>query len=270
MPRCISPISLPNPKGLGFPRLVVPCGRCLPCLESKRAQWIFRIKQELKKSTSAFFVTMTYNDDHNTGDLCKRDIQLFLKKLRKKCKDENIRYYLIGEYGPRTFRPHYHCILFNLDPSLLHELLDIWGLGFVSVGKVTPASIAYVCKYLITKKMELPEGLTPVFAMMSLKPAIGSNYLKTHKNYHKSLNQFYAVVEGGHRVDLPRYYKDRIFNKFEKEFNNKKNQKLSDKKRNQFEEDCYKRGESPFLYDLEQTEQMLHTKISKLSKSNKL
>lgn len=43
------------------------------------------------------------------------DIQLFLKKLRKYLKpytDEKIRYYVVSEYGPKTFRPHYHISLY--------------------------------------------------------------------------------------------------------------------------------------------------------------
>lgn len=56
------------------------------------------------------------------GYLSKRDIQLFLKRLRKNIYYEfrerkpevaqgSVRYFIIGEYGPTTYRPHYHGII---------------------------------------------------------------------------------------------------------------------------------------------------------------
>lgn len=53
--------------------------------------------------------------------LCKRDVQLFLKRLRKyldKYEGQKIRYFVTGEYGPESFRPHFHILLFVYDSSL--------------------------------------------------------------------------------------------------------------------------------------------------------
>lgn len=57
--------------------------------------------------------------------LSKIDLQLFLKRLRKnltKFTDEKIRYYAVGEYGPQTFRPHYHLLLFFDSPQTQQAL----------------------------------------------------------------------------------------------------------------------------------------------------
>ena len=42
----------------------VPCGKCLNCLQNKRAVWTFRILQELEVAESARFVTLTYDEKH--------------------------------------------------------------------------------------------------------------------------------------------------------------------------------------------------------------
>lgn len=54
--------------------------------------------------------------------LCKRDLQLFMKRLRKnldKYESQKIRFFATGEYGPTSFRPHFHILLYINDTSLL-------------------------------------------------------------------------------------------------------------------------------------------------------
>ena len=59
------------------------------------------------------------------GYCCKADVQKFFKRLRRrveydrldlfpyyKKEDRTFRYFVTSEYGPGTFRPHYHGLLF--------------------------------------------------------------------------------------------------------------------------------------------------------------
>ena len=68
----------------------VPCGKCPECVKAKYYSWLFRLDKELERSDNPLFVTLTLRDEHitwtNQGNqtLCKRDLQLFFKKLRKK------------------------------------------------------------------------------------------------------------------------------------------------------------------------------------------
>lgn len=201
--------------------LPVPCGKCAACMNRKRNEWSFRLEVELKHCTSAYFVTLTYEDDkvplNSLGlpSVYKRDCQLFLKRLRKMLQDCKIRYYMVSEYGSKTFRPHYHAIMYNLpaDKKLAHDsILNSWSKGHVKVGSVTPQSIAYVTKYVITKE-DLPDGLDPVFALMSRKPGLGYQYVDSHKDWHSTPSQerMYAVKSGGVKVSLPRYYRKKLF-----------------------------------------------------------
>lgn len=211
--RCISPLYLPKTG------LTVPCGHCNFCLSNKRADWSFRLYQENKASQSSHFLTLTYDDSTvPVGDdclsLCKRDVQLFTKKLRV-ANGSKLRYYTVGEYGTRTQRPHYHSIMFGLERPALDRISDIWALGNVHVGDVTPASIHYVTKYVINREGPAVQGREPPFTVMSRRPGIGAVYCSTHKNYHREAKRYYSQ-QCGIYARLPRYYKDKFFTQEEK------------------------------------------------------
>ncbi len=170
--------------------------------------------QELKICDSANFVTLTYNDKYRPGQLVKKDVQLFIKRVRANVEPIKIRYFFVGEYGPETGREHYHGIIFNLPDEL--EVLNKWtkegeSMGFVHVGTVTQASIHYVTKYMLKDLTKRPYGCTPPFAIMSKKPPLGINYVTDHKNYHASRTDSYATLEGGIKQRLPRIFKDKLF-----------------------------------------------------------
>jgi hypothetical protein len=229
--QCFSPLSLPRPNGRGNrDRITVPCGKCAPCMNRIRNQWTFRLEQELKNSSTAWFITLTHAEENNNGNVQKETIQLFLKRLRKYSK---FRYYIISEYGPETNRPHYHGLIFNFNAShdRFNELLwKTWGKGFISVGQVSTASINYCTGYMFTKKTQ-PPGLEQNFCLMSRNPGIGASYLMEQADYHLKDNpKFYAVKPGGVKTPLPRYYVNKFYNEAERQQNNVYNQVLIEKK----------------------------------------
>lgn len=113
------------------------------------------------------FLTLTYDDENlpTTGSLFYEDYQLFMKRLRKYAKIP-VRFYMCGEYGEETFRPHYHACIFgyNLpDRQLLKTtkagskiytskiLEKLWPHGLSSIGDVNFDSAAYVARYCMKK-----------------------------------------------------------------------------------------------------------------------
>lgn len=48
----------------GVNHVPVPCGRCYLCRKRRVAQWSFRLLKELEVSISAYFVTLTYDNNH--------------------------------------------------------------------------------------------------------------------------------------------------------------------------------------------------------------
>lgn len=195
----------------------VPCGKCLPCLVNKRIDWAFRLQQEYKACRgSAAFITLTYSAKFVPDDgLNKRHVQLFLKRLRKRI-GKKVRYYLVGEYGSKTGRPHYHLLLFNYEESDEKYIRIAWAskkgepFGLVHIGKVTEASIMYCTKYCIQRSTCTTE-LSKPFALMSRAYGLGGHYLTDEMvSWHRKGKRNYTLIYGV-KGRLPRYYKDKIW-----------------------------------------------------------
>lgn len=196
----------------------VPCGRCAFCLATKRSDWVMRLYHEHKAAEDSCFLTLTYANPHLTWkhgrpQLVKADLQDYIRAIRR--RGYKIRYYAVGEYGSQTYRPHYHVLLFGSVPE--EVLRKTWTMGTIHVGKITLASCGYCTKYVINSKANfMKHKRDPPFAIMSLKPAIGHQYLtKAMIAWHKEDRRNYIVHEGTKR-HLPRYYKDKIFSKIDK------------------------------------------------------
>ena len=125
------------------------------------------------------------------GFCLKSDIQKFIKRLRIKISRKygnapkfKIRYFIASEYGPVTFRPHYHGI-FGCDderlardlPRLIRETWTLCNPERCDVQYVCGAASAYVAKY-VNGFARLPQVLTTQltrpFHLASKNPALGS------------------------------------------------------------------------------------------------
>lgn len=183
-------VTCANPYMIGVQ--ACPCGRCDDCTLKRRKLWTHRMMLESYKHRANCFATITYNKEHMPkGDtLVPSDAQDFLKRLRQTISPLKIRYYMVGEYGDETQRPHYHFAFFGMDPFLAggHDgrsgaVQHAWtlkkeSLGYSFVGELNEKSIHYVAGY-VTKKMNNVAdrrlyGRHPEFQRMSLRPGIGA------------------------------------------------------------------------------------------------
>lgn len=239
---CLTPVVVKNEKrksSKDFATTIFPCGKCPNCVKRRVQGWTFRLLEEQKVSSSAIFITLTYNDENlpfsenGLPTLDKTDVQKYHKRLRKHIatlEKPRLKYYTCGEYGTETFRPHYHSIMFNLPEFYIEfdEVLeDIWSHGQIKVDKVTAASIAYVAGYCMKKVEGNPVGSldgddrNPEFSLMSKK--MGLDYLTEGKRkYYKEHLNPYLVVEGGQKMAMPRYFKDKLFSESERNTLNEK------------------------------------------------
>ena len=213
--------------------LMLPCGQCIGCRLERSRQWAVRCVHEASLHEDNCFITLTYDCDSMPRDfgLCKRDLQLFFKRVRKNI-GVKLRYYACGEYGETTRRPHYHACLFGYRPQdleLLKErdgvrlytsefLQKQWKNGYVTVGDVTFESAAYVARYIMKKvngeKAEdhymRTDGDTgevheiqPEYTTMSRRPGIGRDWYEQFKS--DAFPSDFIIMRGV-KMKPPRYY----------------------------------------------------------------
>jgi len=215
-------------KGVETGYMPFPCGKCPACVRRRVSGWAFRLNKQSEQSNSAHFVTLTYNDEHikktknGFETLVKKDVQDFFKRLRKLTK-QKISYYAVGEYGDTGERPHYHIILFNANPKIVEnawKLNDIT-LGNVHFGDVGDASVGYTLKY-ISKDKKIPQfngdDRQKEFALMSKGLGAGyltQNMIKWHTKGNIE-NKVYLPLKDGKKAAMPRYYKDKLYDKGQK------------------------------------------------------
>lgn len=91
------------------------------------------------------------------------DQNLFFKRLRKLISEkynEKICYYLVSEYGGRTYRPHWHGILFFNSDELTSSICELvsksWNYGRTDCSLSRGSAAGYVASY-INSFVDLPD-----------------------------------------------------------------------------------------------------------------
>lgn len=202
----------------------VGCGQCLGCRLEYSRQWAVRCYHEASLYEDNSYITLTYNDANlpSDGSVSVREAQLFMKRLRKRA-GRKVRFFLCGEYGEKSWRPHYHALLFGFDfsdkklwkynyhkqPLYTSEFLeDLWPFGFSSIGAVSFQSAAYVARY-ITKKVygeaaaDHYKGRHPEFLNKSTNPGLGTEWFN---RYGKEVFPCDFIVVDGVKMRPPRFY----------------------------------------------------------------
>lgn len=234
--KCLEPVRIRH----GDEYIYVPCGHCESCAYNRQSDWATRLEFEAKSypKQSILFVGLSYNDEHlpEYGSLSKRDIQLFMKRLRKHIAPRKVRFFAAGEYGEEKHRPHYHFILFGvtrLDLKLFCDFYSpklkgtvawskLWSdkdgnpIGRVTIQDIKPVHFGYVSKY-VTKKYHGTRaqdyedyfGVVPEFTQMSRNPGIGREECEARI---ERLRRDGAIwLKPGKFKPLPRYFINIIF-----------------------------------------------------------
>lgn len=161
----------------------IPDCRCSKCRKQKQNDWLVRSYFEYtSKPTSAFFVTLDFDDEHlpvydSIPCFDSNLMTRFFEILRNQSKLPPFRYLYASDYGGALERPHYHvAFLFDKDAVSLDDFSVIltfyWKFGnHEDIQQVNPRykgnpfkCFEYICKYttkdlkfeLRTRESKLP------------------------------------------------------------------------------------------------------------------
>lgn len=203
----------------------VGCGKCIECMRQKSRNWKIRLYEEIKASSSASFVTLTFAEEslselkkkyniEEDNDIATIAVRRFLERWRKQTKT-SVRHWLITEKGhTKTKRIHLHGLIWSKDKNLIEKT---WKYGYVYIGQyVNQKTINYIAKY-ITKIDTVNKDFT---GKILCSAGLGKNYLnrpasKHHKFNNLNTNELYTN-ESGIKLPLPIYYRNKIYSEEER------------------------------------------------------
>lgn len=201
-------------------------------MANRQRAFCFRLDQERDNCTFYFWLTLQYDDDHvpkDHGEMCfsKAHCHKFFEKLRLRYRDSGhtFKHFLVSEYGPNgTHRPHYHCLLmvyneYNLAQNyeVKREMKDFilsvaWPYGHVTEKGFHGRVLRYLTKYCT--KPELIGDYHRMKPFTLISRGIGLSYLDSLSDYQKQQmieKHDFSVRYGSGKIQLPRYYTDKIF-----------------------------------------------------------
>ncbi len=140
----------------------IKCGTCSQCIAEKANNWVIRNYYENKAHEKKCFITLTYAK--NTRFLVKKDLQDFIKRIRKHLEKQGIkiRTFNCGEYGSLKHRPHFHSIIYGWQdekptykglskkgyPMYESEIIKkLWGKGITVYQEFNENEIPYIALY---------------------------------------------------------------------------------------------------------------------------
>lgn len=227
------------------------CGKCIECRKKKARDWQIRLLEDIKDNTNGIFITLTFStesliklerDVNNwmiidgkrvkikrklngydlDNEICKRAVRLFNERYRKKYH-KGLRHWLVTELGHTgTEHVHLHGIIYTNISA--YELTDFWQYGFTWTGDdiygrkvnyVDESTVNYITKYVSKIDFEHRE-YNPIILN---SPGIGIGYIKRARDnkFHGSDTMDYYRTSTGHKVQLPQYYRNKLYTDDERE-----------------------------------------------------
>lgn len=165
-----------------------------------------------------------------------KDVQDFLKRLRfyiensqlfQNERKEQLRYFIVGEYGPTTFRPHYHAIFWLDSREVQSRFRDFvykcWKFGNINFKRADAGTAKYVARY-VNSLSSLPlvyshKSIRPR-SVCSKFPPIGSMFNASFlpsQLFYGGYRSLQLLESSGKVKDVPvwKYLENRLFPKIQ-------------------------------------------------------
>lgn len=198
----------------------IPKARVLPNKQVRTLDGIIDFRASLFNPYD--YVPISHYSNTETFGYCRKaDVQNFFKRLRRRLAydtknllldvpqaDRSFRYFVCSEYGPQTFRPHYHGLLFFRSDKVFEAtkmyFAQSWKLcsrNNIDYSEVVGNAAGYVAKY-INCSSSVPSVLKhkafKTFYLFSRSPAIGAMLYSDqdicNNIYSHTLSHFATVI----------------------------------------------------------------------------
>lgn len=155
-----------------------------------------------------------------------------------------VKYYGVGEYGSKRFRPHYHLIVFNV-----HDIENIkrsWTFGETHIDEVNKNTVDYTLKYINKDSEQKRQGFDGIKQFSLMSKGLGKSFITedAKRFYSKEYNNVISDSKGI-KTALPRYYSQKLVDRFTKEKKAVWNYKESEKRKEEEERMGRKYGYNP-------------------------
>lgn len=175
-------------KPVPFKGRTAPCSRCEPCRRTRAFITVSRLLVEGLAHSAVSLLTLTYAKLPERGSLQPADVQRWAWRFRRALEyrgGPKVRLFVVGEYGERSARPHYHVVCYGADAStsigqrsFLSVVHDTWRHGDVHIGSDWSQEAAgYVAGYVVkghnVRGLDLLQGRHHEFSRWPTRPGLG-------------------------------------------------------------------------------------------------
>lgn len=236
----------------------VPCGSCANCITRRKLEWGFRMEWEMKRSKTAYFVTLTYNNENvpytkygrktllphkDVTELIKKrgmkkrvrvlrdDLKAFIKRLRTytdRCDIEPEHFFnnLTKEDKIKYYAAGEYGENSTKRPhyhliifnATEKGIYQSWNMGQVHCVKANRYTISYVMKYL-DKRLGKEQDWRVTPEYNTMSEGIGESYISKWRIWHRSnLDLLFVTNELGIKIPMPKYYRDRIYTETDRRY----------------------------------------------------